>query len=130
MKMFAAAIAATGMLAGLAGEVSAEPMGREAYSFPSRSGAVTAQLQMLKKTQGSSSSSGGSAGGAGSVTQYVTNYNTTSTSVGNWNEITQILDNGAQGYIGNNANQTSSGNQGSTSTSGMTTVNSSSGPGH
>jgi len=128
MKMFAAAVAAAGVLAGLAVEASADPLGREPYSFPARSGAVSAQLQMLKKNQSSSSAYG--AGGAGGITQYVTNYTTNSTSVGNWNEITQILDNGAKGYIGNNADQVSSGNQDSTSKSGVTTVNSSSGPGH
>lgn len=130
MKTFAVAVAATGVLIALAGEAAADPMGREPYGFPARSGSVAVQLQMLKKNQSGTSSGGGSAGGMSGVTQYVTNYNTTSTSVGNWNEITQILDNGAHGYIGNNANQTSSGNQGSTSTSGMTTVNSSSGPSH
>ena len=122
MKKFAAALAASGLLALLAGEAAADPLGREPYGFPARSGSVAVQLQMLKKNQsGSSGSASGS--GAGAVSQYVTNYNTTSTSVGNWNEITQVLDNGAQGYIGNSAGQTSSGNQGSTSTSGLTTIN-------
>lgn len=110
----------SGLLAVLAGEAAADPLGREPYGFPARSGSVAVQLQMLKKNSGSSSSSGG--GGSGAMSQYVTNYTTNSTSVGNWNEITQILDNGSQGYVGNNAGQTSSGNQGSTSTSGLTTV--------
>lgn len=122
MKKFAAALAASGLLAVLAGEAAADPLGREPYGFPARSGSVAVQLQMLKKNQ-SGSSTGSSGSGSGAVSQYVTNYNTTSTSVGNWNEITQVLDNGAQGYIGNNAGQTSSGNQGSTSTSGLTTIN-------
>lgn len=120
MKMFAAVLAVSGLLAVLAGEAAADPLGREPYGFPARSGSVAVQLQMLKKNASGSSASSG--GGSGAVSQYVTNYNTTSTSVGNWNEITQVLDNGAQGYIGNNAGQTSSGNQGSTSTSGLTTV--------
>lgn len=120
MKMLAIT-AAFGLLT-LAGEAIADPMGREPYAFPSRSGSVAVQLQMLKKNAGSSSTS--SSGSSGSSTQYVTNYTTTSTSIGNLNEITQILDNGAQGYIGNSVGQTSSGNQGSTSTSSVTTATS------
>lgn len=127
MKMFAVALAAAGMLAALAGEAAADPMGRDPYGFPARSGSVAVQLQMLKKNGSSSSGSGSGSGSAGAVSQYVTNYNTTSTSVGNWNEITQILDNGAQGYIGNSASQTSSGSQGSTSTSSLTTITATSG---
>lgn len=127
MKIFAAALAMSGLLAVPAGEAAADPMGREPYGFPARSGSVAVQLQMLKKNSSGSSSAAGSGGsGAASVNQYVTNYSsnytTNSTAVGNLNEITQILDNGAQGYVGNNAGQTSSGDQGSTSTSSLTTI--------
>lgn len=130
MKIFAAALAMSGLLAVLAGEAAADPLGRDPYGFPARSGSVAVQLQMLKKNSSGSSSSagsgGGGSGGATSVNQYVTNYSsnytTNSTAVGNLNEITQILDNGAQGYVGNNAGQTSSGDQGSTATSSLTTI--------
>lgn len=124
MKVLPAALAVSGLVAVSAAEAVADPLGRDPYGFPARSGSVAVQLQMLKKNAASSSSSGG--GGAGTVNQYVTNntstYSTTSTSVGNWNEITQILDNGAQGYVGNHADQGNTGDQGSAATSSLTRI--------
>jgi hypothetical protein len=119
MKMFAVPLAAA-LLAAWAADAAADPMGREPYAFPARSASAAVQLQMLKKNAGASQS--GSTAGAGSVTQYVSSYTTNSNSVGNWNEITQVLDHGAQGYVGNSAGQTSSGDQGATSTSSQTSV--------
>jgi hypothetical protein len=118
MKMFAIPLAVT-LLAAWTGTAAADPMGRDPYAFPARSGSVAVQLQMLKKNSGASSASGGA---AGATTQYVSSYTTNSTSVGNLNEISQILDNGAQGYVGNSAGQTSTGSQGATSTSSQTTI--------
>lgn len=106
--------AGDGSLSGLIGiaPASAQQMGTSAYNHPARNRSFAAQMQMQQRMMnGANSGAGG--GGAGSVNQWVTNYNSSSTSVGNLNDITMILGDGSTGSVQQNANQESTGNQSS-----------------
>lgn len=102
---------------GLASTAGAQQMGSTGYAFPQRSMeyAATAQLQMRLAKQAASGQQ--ALQSIGSVT------NNSSTSIGNLNDISQILDGGASGYLGLDQNQSNQGTQGSASTSSTTTQN-------
>ena len=99
----ALSVAATVLFAGI-GETAAQQMGKTPYDSP-RSNSLPAQFQFQKKF------GGGSSGGMGALTQYVTNYNSSSTSIGNYTEVIQTLGDGAQGSVTQSATQDSSGTQ-------------------
>ncbi|WP_142850104.1 hypothetical protein [Telmatospirillum sp. J64-1] len=96
----------------------AQPMGTESYSFPARNPSFAAQVELTRRN------GGGGAGGVGTLNQYVTNYNSNSTSIGNMTEITQILEGGSSAWLDYNNSQNSHGNQGSSANT-STTVNNS-----
>mgnify|MGYP000321349196 CR=1 FL=1 len=87
----------------------AEPMGREGWNFASRNRTTYSQYQFLRQEQGTGTAGGGD--GLGTLNQYVTNYNSSSTAIGNYSEINQILGDGAQGYLALNNKQKSTGSQ-------------------
>jgi ABC-type sugar transport system substrate-binding protein len=102
----ATAFLATALLAGAALPAAAQQMGQAPYSFPGHNPSMAAQLEMANKRASSS-------GGLGALHQYVIS----STSIGNLNEISTILERGAQGYVNVGTDQNSKGDQGSSSSS-------------
>jgi hypothetical protein len=90
----------------------AQQMGRSPWKAQTRNRSMAAQYQYLDRTR---EANNGGGGGAGSIEQYTYNhtYNSSSNSVGNLNEITQILSGGSTGTISQEADQASNGNQGS-----------------
>lgn len=91
------------------GPAQAEPMGREGWNFASRNRTTYSQYQFLRHGSGTGTAGGGN--GLGTLNQYVTNYNSSSTAIGNYSEINQILGDGAQGYLTFNNKQKSTGSQ-------------------
>lgn len=87
----------------------AQQMGKTPWDSAPRSASLAAQFQFQKKY------GGGSAGGMDALTQYVTNYNSSSTSIGNYTEVVQTLGDGATGTVSQNATQDNSGTQDATS---------------
>lgn len=106
-------------LLGLAIPMSASPqqMGRDPYSpTRTRSPSMAAQFEFQERMQNQQQSGGGesaSSGAIGALNQYVTSFTSTSTSVGNLNEVTQNLSGGSNGSVGQSTAQDSIGNQGS-----------------
>lgn len=88
-------------------QAAAQQMGRQPWGW-SRNKSLAAQFQHADRNGHGS----GGGGGAGNVTQYVTNYNSSSTAIGNYTQIEQILSGNAQGSLDYLANQKSTGNQG------------------
>lgn len=109
-----------GLPSGLVGiaPAAAQLMGNDAYNHPARNRSFAAQMQMQNRLL-NGVNSGSSAGGLGALNQWVTNYNSSSTSVGNLNDITMILGDGSSGSVHQNAHQDSTGSQ---SSSASTTV--------
>lgn len=107
--MYRYLIAATALpLTLLAADLAqAQQMGNDGWRW-SRNKSMAAQFQAMENNGGSASSSG-----LGALHQYTTNYTSTSNSIGNLNEITQILSGGSKGYVDQNTDQHSDGNQGS-----------------
>ncbi|WP_366556789.1 hypothetical protein [Aquibaculum sediminis] len=95
-------------------QAAAQQMGRQGWGY-SRNKSMAAQFQHVERENKKNRAGGGGGGGGGSVTQYVTNYNTSSTAIGNYTQIEQILSDGAQGSLDYLADQDSSGNQGADS---------------
>lgn len=114
----AAVAAAILCVAGIA-PVHAQQMGRDGWSFSGRNKSMAAQFEFTQRMQQS-----GAADGIAAFQQFVTTYNSSSTSIGNMNQINQNLSNGSSGTVSNGANQASNGNQGS-SASTQTTVDNS-----
>jgi hypothetical protein len=92
---------------GLPGVAHAQLMGNTPWDTGSRSASLAAQFQ-FQKQYGS-----GSAGGMSALTQYVTNYNSSSTSIGNYTDVTQTLGAGATGTVTQSATQDNSGTENS-----------------
>lgn len=88
-------------------------MGTGAYSFPAGNSTFAAQAQMSRKLNSSS----GSTSGMSALTEYI--YNSSSTSIGNYNSV-NVGDN-SQATV--SSGQTSKGNQGSTATTDVTVKN-------
>lgn len=90
---------------------SAQQMGRSGYNFPSSDPSLAAQFEFQRNQANSAAAS--SAAGLAALNQYVTNYNSSSTSIGNMNNVTQTLSGGSNGSVGQSTDQASNGNQGS-----------------
>lgn len=107
--MYRYLIAATALpLTLLAADLAmAQQMGNDGWRW-SRNKSMAAQFQAMERNGGSVNG-----GGLGALNQYTTNYTSNSTSVGNLNEITQILSEGSEGYIGQKTDQYSDGSQSS-----------------
>jgi hypothetical protein len=120
VALLAAVPAGDGQLGKAVGisSASAQQMGTSPYNHPARNRSFAAQMQMQQKML-NGANSGASAGGLGALNQWVTNYNSSSTSVGNLNDITMILGDGSSGSVNQNAHQDSTGSQ---SSSASTTV--------
>lgn len=88
----------------------AQQIGKAGWDSSPRSASLASQFQFQKKHGG-----GSSGGGMGALTQYVTNYNSSSTSIGNYTEVIQTLGDGATGSVTQSATQDSSGVQDSVS---------------
>ncbi|WP_022727125.1 hypothetical protein [Fodinicurvata sediminis] len=102
----------------LISEAKAQQMGNDGWRW-SRNKSMAAQFQAMDRNGGSVNG-----GGLGALNQYTTNYTSNSTSVGNLNEITQILSEGSEGYVGQNTDQHSEGNQGSSANTDVSQNNS------
>ena len=122
--MGAAAMLTIGMEArGLPGPLSvqsaeAQQMGKRPWSPPQRNRSMAAQFQHSERQAERARNGNGANGGGGpqgALEQYVNNYtyNSSSTSVGNLNEITQTLSDGSVGTVHQTTDQLSDGNQGS-----------------
>jgi hypothetical protein len=104
---------------GLLSSAEAQQMGRDPWTFPQSTRGFSAQAQLMRKQQSAS----GESGGSGSGNAYVTNnlYSNTSTSIGNLNEISQVLGEGATALITQNTSQDNLGNTKSSASSSSTT---------
>ena len=85
--------------------VQAQQIGKTGWEPTARSASLAAQFQFQKKN------GSGGGGGMDALTQYVTNYNSSSTSIGNYTEVVQTLGDGATGTVNQSATQDSSGTQ-------------------
>ncbi len=92
-----------------AAPAGAQQIGRAGWEPQARSTSLASQFQFQKKN------GAGGSGGMDALTQYVTNYNSSSTSIGNYTEAVQNLGDGATGTVSQSATQDSSGTQNSTS---------------
>jgi hypothetical protein len=92
--------------AGGVGAAVAQQIGKNGWEASPRSNSLASQFQFQKKHGG-----GGSGGGMDALTQYVTNYNSSSTSIGNYTEVVQNLGDGATGTVTQSATQDSSATQ-------------------
>lgn len=109
---FAIALGAFAMLTALPEIAAAQQMGKEGYN-PSagRNPSIAAQLRLQDQIQRRSGSAG-----LGALEQFVTNYNSSSTSIGNMNTVTQNVGDGATASVGQSTDQQSDGDQGSSAT--------------
>lgn len=110
-KAVFALVAGSALLVSVAAE--AQQMGRDPYRAPARNASIAMQFEMQERNAAAASSS---AAGLGALQQFVTTYNSSSTSIGNLNEVTQILSGGSSGSVGQATEQDSMGNQGSDAT--------------
>lgn len=83
----------------------AQQIGKVPWDAAPRSASLSAQFQFQKKN------GSGSSGGMDALTQYVTNYNSSSSSIGNYTQVNQTLGDGATGTVSQSAEQDSSGTQ-------------------
>ena len=91
------------------GAALAQQIGKAGWEPQARSQSLASQFQFQKKH------GGGGGGGMDALTQYVTTYNSSSTSIGNYTEVIQTLGDGASGSVTQSATQDSSGTQDSVS---------------
>ena len=92
-------------------EAAAQQMGRNPWGY-SRNKSMAAQFHHADKLNRDRA--------AGDLNQYVFSYNSSSTSIGNYTSIEQILEGDAQASLDFLANQDSSGNQGANAGAGLT----------
>jgi hypothetical protein len=92
-------------------QAAAQQMGRNPWGY-SRNKSMAAQFQHADKLTRDRA--------AGDLNQYVLSYNSSSTSIGNYTSIEQILEGDAQASLDFLANQDSSGNQGANAGAGLT----------
>ena len=85
---------------------SAQQMGREPYQPGARNPSIAAQLEMQRRLNEGQSDS------VAAFQQYVTSYNSSSTSIGNMNSVTQNVGDGASASVGQNTDQSATGDQG------------------
>ncbi|MGE5506294.1 MAG: hypothetical protein ACM31L_17865 [Actinomycetota bacterium] len=106
-----------------AATAQAQQMGRDPWAFPADNRTFSAQAQLLRRQQDAAgSASPASSGAAGATTAYITSYNNSSTSIGNWNDIQQTLSGGSTAYLGTSIGQTNHGNSTSNSSADTTTT--------
>lgn len=86
----------------------AQQIGKAGWEPSARSNSLSAQFQFQRKQNKA-------AAGMDALTQYVTNYNSSSTSIGNYTEVIQTLGDGASGTVNQSAQQDSTGTQTSAS---------------
>jgi hypothetical protein len=88
-------------------------MGKRPWAPSQRNRSMAAQFQHAERQ--AERNGGGGSGAQGALEQYVNNYtyNSSSTSIGNLNEISQILSDGSTGTVQQTTDQDSQGNQGS-----------------
>ena len=91
------------------GAALAQQISKAGWEPQARSQSLASQFQFQKKH------GGGGGGGMDALTQYVTTYNSSSTSIGNYTEVIQTLGDGASGTVTQSATQDSSGTQDSVS---------------
>lgn len=110
----------TALLAGLGvaaclhvATAAAQQMGRDPWRPPPRNPSLAAQFDMQQRAFDAAAAS--TAAGMAALQQFVTSYNASSTSIGNLNQITQILGDGANAVVGA-TDQTSIGDQGADAT--------------
>ncbi|WP_366653978.1 hypothetical protein [Fodinicurvata sp. EGI_FJ10296] len=94
-------------------EAHAQQMGKQPWSATPRNRSLAAQFQHAERQSSINGNGGGS--GMGALEQFVETYtyNSSSTSIGNLNEISQILSDGSTGTVQQTTDQDSQGNQGS-----------------
>ena len=98
------------VLAGLAAPAAAQQMGREPYNGSSlRNPSLAAQFAFQQRMRASGAES--TAAGLGALNQFVTTYNSSSTSIANMNQVNQNLSGGSSGSVGQSTDQASHGNQ-------------------
>lgn len=116
------AFAALSLSAGAAG---AQQLGREGYSFPSRSPSMAAQFDFQRRMQDSATSgASASSGSMGALQQYVTQYTSNSTSIANMNQVNQTVTGGSTANLNQATDQASTGNQDAQATTKTTVDNS------
>jgi len=105
-------LAAIGAVLFVAAPASAQQMGRDSYAFPPRSPSAATQLELQQQIVNNGAANGSSsAGGLGALTQYLTQYSSSSTSIANMNQIIQTVTGGSTASVGQSTDQTSAGNQ-------------------
>lgn len=114
----AATLAALASL-GMASAAQAQQMGRDGWNFNGRNKSMAAQFDFTRRMQQDST-----AAGVAAFQQYVTTYNSSSTSIANMNQINQSLSNGSTGTVTNGTHQDSNGNQNSNASTDVTFDNS------
>lgn len=96
---------------------SAQQMGRDPYHPGARNPSIAAQLEMQRRLNDGQSDS------VAAFQQYVTSYNSSSTSIGNMNSVTQNVGDGASASVGQNTDQTATGNQGADASTDVSQTN-------
>jgi hypothetical protein len=104
------ALLAAVMALALVPEAQAQLVGNDGWSYQAANRSFHAQGQLLRRQYSATGAS--SASSAGSMAAY------SSTTIGNLNQISQILGDGANGSLDTNSSQTNTGSQTSTSTGG------------
>lgn len=94
-------------------EAQAQQMGNQPWGFNPRNRSLAAQFQFQDKLVNGNGHGSSNSDGLAALNQYVTTYNSSSTSIGNLNEVTQILSGGSTGTVGQSTDQWSQGSQGS-----------------
>jgi hypothetical protein len=107
-----ASIALAAAMVASALPATAQQMGHDPYSGPARTPSMAAQFEFQQRMQSSGASNTSSAQGA--LQQYVTTYSSSSTSIGNYNQVNQTVSGGSSASNGTSA-QDSLGSQGSSS---------------
>jgi len=91
----------------------AQQMGRQPYGGAPRNASMATQLELKLRAVKAAERS---AAAMSSLKYVITTYNSSSTAIGNLNEVTQILSGGSTGSIGQSTSQDSVGSQGSEAT--------------
>jgi hypothetical protein len=107
-----ASVALAAMIVASALPATAQQMGHDPYAGPARTPSMAAQFEFQQRMQSSGASNTSAAQSA--LQQYVTSYSSSSTSIGNYSQVTQTVSGGSSASNGTSA-QDSAGNQGSSS---------------
>lgn len=96
---------------------AAQQMGRDPYHPGARNPSIAAQLEMQRRLNDGQSDS------VAAFQQYVTSYNSSSTSIGNMNSVTQNVGDGASASVGQNTDQNATGDQGADASTDLSQTN-------